>query len=155
MPENGYAIDPLWVNMRPMELKPIPSAFHDLLERPLLMILATTLADGASQMTPVWFNYDGDFIYFNSEKNRLKHRILRKRPYVSLIILDPDNRARWLAVRGPVVEIRDDTDREHINLLTRRYMGVEAFGAPPEEQRVRFKIAPEHVTAASMYAPEP
>ena len=138
-----------------MQPEPIPSAFHDLLERPLLMVLATTLADGATQMTPVWFNYDGSYIYFNSEKDRLKHRILRKRPYVSLIILDPDNTARWLAVRGPVVEIKDDTDRAHINLLAKKYMGVETFGAPPEELRVRFKISPEHVTAASHYAPAP
>ena len=78
----------------------IPSAFHDLLQRPLLMMLATTLADGAAQLTPVWFNFDGTFIYFNSEKNKLKHRILRQRPQVSLIILDPEDRARWLAIRG-------------------------------------------------------
>ncbi len=133
--------------------EPIPSEFLDLLERPLLMVLATTLADGAPQLTPVWYNYDGQYIYFNSEKDRLKHRILRKRPYVSLIILDPDNKARWLAIRGPIVEMADDTDRAHANLLAKRYMGVETFGAPPEEKRVRFKIAPEHVTAASMYAP--
>ena len=49
-------------------------------------------------------------------------RKLRKRPHVSLIILDPDNRARWLAVRVPIMEIMDDTDRAHINMLTRRYV---------------------------------
>ena len=137
-----------------MQVQPIPHAFLDLLERPLLMILATTLTDGAPQMTPVWFNFDGEYIYFNSEKDRLKHRILRKRPYVSLIILDPDNKARWLAIRGPVVEIKDDVDRAHVNALAKRYMGIETFGAPPEELRVRFKIAPEHVTATEMYAPK-
>ena len=80
--------------------QPIPEAFHELLARPVLMSLATTLADGTIQLTPVWFNFDGAYIYFNSEKDRLKHRILRQRPKVSLLILDPDNKARWLAVRG-------------------------------------------------------
>ena len=133
--------------------QPIPEAFHELLSRPVLMSLATTLADGSIQLTPVWFNFDGTYISFNGEKDRLKHRILRKRPHVSLIILDPDNKARWLAVRGTVVEMTDDVNREHINGLTMKYMGVPQFGAPPEELRVRFKICPEHVTAAELYAP--
>jgi PPOX class probable F420-dependent enzyme len=136
------------------EPKPIPAHALDLLERPLLMTLATTLNDGSAQLTPVWFNFDGRYIYFNSEKGRLKHRIVVKRPYVSLNILDPDNRARWLAVRGPVIEIADDVDRAHINLLAKRYMGVEAFGAPPEELRIRFTICPEHITAVEQYAPK-
>jgi PPOX class probable F420-dependent enzyme len=135
--------------------QPIPEHARDLLERPLLMTLATTLRDGSAQLTPVWFNFDGRYIYFNSEKDRLKDRILHKRPYVSLIILDPDNRARWLAVRGPVIEIADDVGRAHANLLAKRYMGTEEFGAPPEEKRMRYTISPEHVTAAEMYAPKP
>jgi len=132
---------------------PIPAYIRDLLDRPLLMTLATTLGDGSVQLTPVWCDYDGVYIYFNSEKDKLKHRILSKRPNVSLIIVDPENTARWLAVRGRVVEIADDADRAHIDGLTRRYMGVEKFGAPPEERRMRFKISPEHVAATEQYAP--
>ena len=133
--------------------QPIPEAFHELLARPVLMSLATTLADGTIQLTPVWFNFDGEYIYFNSEKDRLKHRIIRNRPKVSLIILDPDNKARWLAVRGTVVEIIDDVNREHVNALTMKYMGVPQFSAPPEQLRMRFKICPDRVSAAELYAP--
>jgi PPOX class probable F420-dependent enzyme len=135
--------------------QPIPAAFHELLSRPVLMSLATTLADGSIQLTPLWFNFDGTYLYFNCEKDRLKHRILRKRPQVSLIILDPDNNARWIAVRGRVVEMVDDLNREHANALALKYMGVPQFGAPPEELRVRFKVCPEHVAAAELYAPPP
>jgi hypothetical protein len=106
------------------------------------MSLATTLADDSIQLTPVWFNFDGTYIYFNSEKDRLKHRILGRRPKVSLLILDPDNKARWLSVRGRLVEMVDDVNREHINALTMKYMGVQHFGALPEELGVRFKICP-------------
>jgi PPOX class probable F420-dependent enzyme len=133
--------------------QPIPAAFHELLNRPVLMTLATQLADGSAQLTPVWFSFDGTHIYFNCEKGKLKDRILRKRPYVSLIILDPDNKARWVAVRGPVIEIADDVNREHANALTMKYMGVDKFPAPPEEQRVRYTVLPEHVSAAELYAP--
>ena len=47
----------------------------------------------------------------------------------------------------------DDVNREHANALALKYTGVPLFGAPPEEQRVRFKVCPEHVTAAELYAP--
>ncbi|GAB4161529.1 MAG: hypothetical protein Fur005_19030 [Roseiflexaceae bacterium] len=135
--------------------KAIPDAFHDLLNRPVLMSLATILSDGSVQLTPVWFNFDGTYIYFNCEKDKLKHRILRKRPQVSLIVLDPQNDARWISIRGTVIAMADDLNREHINALTLKYMGVAEFGAPPEEQRVRFTVCPEHVTAAEQYAPTP
>ena len=133
--------------------QPIPEAFHELLSRPVLMSLATSLADGSIQLTPVWFSFDGTYIYFNCEKDRLKHRILRQRPNVSLIILDPDNKARWLALRGAVIEMIDDVNRAHMNALTLKYMGVPQSSLPPAELRVRFKICPEHVTAAELYAP--
>jgi PPOX class probable F420-dependent enzyme len=133
--------------------EPIPASFQDLLNLPVLMSLATTLADGSIQLTPIWFNFDGNYIYFNTEKGRLKDRVVRKRPQVSLIILDPDNKARWIAIRGTVVEISDDLDRAHINALNMKYMGTPFFAAPASEQRVRFKICPEHVTAVERYAP--
>ena len=133
----------------------IPDHARDLVDRPLLMTLATRLGDDSIQLTPIWFNFDEGCIFFNTEKGRLKDRIIRKRPRVSIIILDPDNRARWLAVRGTVIEITDDAGWAHINFLAKRYMGIEKFGGHPDEQRVRYKILPEHVTAAEMYAPTP
>ncbi|GAB4109957.1 MAG: hypothetical protein OHK0050_03170 [Roseiflexaceae bacterium] len=58
-----------------------------------------------------------------------------------------------ISIRGMVIDMADDLNREHINALTLKYMGVAVFGAPPKEQRVRFTVCPEHVTAAEQYAP--
>jgi hypothetical protein len=132
---------------------PIPEHARDLLERPLLMTIATTLRDGQIQLTPVWFNFDGRYVYFNSQKGRLKDRVLRERPGVSLLIVDPDNTARWLAIRGAVIEISDDLGHAHIDALAKRYTGVERFDAPPEAERVSYKIEPRVVSAAEMYIP--
>lgn len=126
--------------------KPIPENVHDLLERPLIMALATTLSDGTPQVTPVWFNYADGYIYFNTAAGRLKDKAIRANPYVALTIIDPENDFHWLSVRGPVVEISEQAGREHINLLSKRYTGSETYTfGPPDEVRVRFKIAPEHV----------
>ena len=42
----------------------IPESHKDLLEdkSKALAFLATTLADGSPQVSPVWFNWDGEYI---------------------------------------------------------------------------------------------
>jgi PPOX class probable F420-dependent enzyme len=112
---------------------PIPASHHDLLERPLIMSLATTLPDGTPQVTPVWFNYDDGKIFFNTARGRLKDRAINKTPYVAITIVDPDNMYRYLAIRGPVT-MTEEGGRDHIDLLARRYTGAA--------------LIPEHVLAA-------
>ena len=132
-----------------IEPKAIPASHHDLLERPLVMALATTLSDGTPQVTPVWFNFDSGYIYVNSARGRLKDRNLRERPYVAVTIVDPDNIYRYLAIRGPVVEITEEGGREHIDFLAQRYTGAERYGGmEPGMVRVKYTLAPEHVLAA-------
>lgn len=125
---------------------PIPPSHQDLLDRPLIMLLATTLADGTPQVTPVWFNYDGGYIYFNTAQGRLKDKAIRDRPYVALSILDPENPYRHISIRGPVVEIAEEGGRAHADFLAHRYTGAEKYTfGPPDEVRIKFKIVPEHI----------
>ncbi|HEU5087761.1 MAG TPA: pyridoxamine 5'-phosphate oxidase family protein, partial [Roseiflexaceae bacterium] len=44
--------------------KQIPSTHADLLERPIVGVLATTLPDDTPQATPVWFHYEDGAVYF-------------------------------------------------------------------------------------------
>jgi PPOX class probable F420-dependent enzyme len=136
------------------EPKPIPENYRDLVDRPLLMTLATILPDGTPQVTPVWFNYEDGYIFFNTARGRMKDRAIRKNPNVALLILDPDNEGRWLAIRGPVVAISEHDAREHIHLLARRYTGAARFGGPATETRVKMKVLPVHVTVASNSMPD-
>lgn len=131
-------------NIKP---QPIPESHIDLLERPLIMSLATTLSDGTPQVTPVWFNFQDGFVYFNSARGRLKDRAIRANPYVALVIVDPDNAYRYLAIRGPVTEITEEGAREHIDFLAKRYRGLEKYPGPADEVRVKYKVVPEHVLA--------
>ncbi|MCS6939286.1 MAG: PPOX class F420-dependent oxidoreductase [Roseiflexaceae bacterium] len=124
----------------------IPDSHRDLLERPLIMILATTLPDGTPQATPVWFHCANGYIYLNTAVGRLKDRAIRANPYVALVVVDPDNIYRYIQIRGPVVEVNEEEGRAHIDYLAQRYTGAERFTPnSPDERRVRFKIAPEKV----------
>lgn len=127
-------------------MKGIPSEFNDLLadETKAFAILATIMEDGSPQITPVWFGTDDENFLVNTEKGRVKDKNMRARPRVALVIPDPHNPYRYLQVRGKVVEIEEKGAREHINTLSKIYLG-KPFPLSPETIRVIFKIQPESV----------
>jgi len=127
-------------------LQPIPPSHIDLLERPLLAALATTLPNGTPQVTAVWFNYADGQVHINSAAGRLKDRAIRAKPYLALMVMDPQNPGRYIQVRGPVVTITEEGGDEHINALSHRYEGKD-YTFVEGQVRVRYEIAIEHVDA--------
>ena len=106
------------------------------------------MSDGTPQVTPIWFNTDGDHILINSAAGRIKDRNMRSRPNVALCIADPDNPYRYLQLRGRVVEITTAGADEHIDALAFKYRGVEKYpNRKPGEQRVTYKILPTKIDA--------
>ncbi len=127
----------------------IPEAYRDLIDRPLMLALATTLPNGTPQVTPVWFYEEDGYIYFNTAAGRLKDKAMRENPYIAGMVLDPENPYRYMQIRGPIVEILEGAaGRTGIDRLSLRYTGnpVYSFG-PPDEPRVQYKVAPEKVFA--------
>jgi hypothetical protein len=81
----------------------IPDKYRDLLDRPIVVSLATLMSDGPPQVQPVWGSFDGTHILVNAEKSRQKYRNLSRRRAVTILAIDPDDDSRWLEVRGTVV----------------------------------------------------
>ncbi|GAB4505175.1 MAG: hypothetical protein Fur0043_21700 [Anaerolineales bacterium] len=106
--------------------------------------LATVMPDGSPQVTPVWFSFDGESIWINSAKGRLKDRNMRARPQVALCVLDPQNPYRYLQIRGRVAEITEEGAVEHIHQLSHKYRGKD-WDIPAAEVRVRYRIEIERV----------
>ncbi len=122
----------------------IPERYVDLLQRPLLAILATLMPDGSPQATPLWFDYDGQYVRVNVAQGRVKERNMRRDPRVALVIVDDENPYRYLQIRGRVVQIIEgDVARLHIDELSRRYTGQPWQPPRPDETRVLFCIQPE------------
>jgi PPOX class probable F420-dependent enzyme len=128
-------------------MKNIPKEFLDLLadETKSFVFLATSMADGSPQVTPVWFNTAGEYILINSARGRTKDRNMRARPQVALAIADPKNPYRYIQIRGKVVEITERGAREHINALSNKYTGNSVYPGNPDEVRVSYKIKIEKV----------
>ena len=128
----------------------IPESHRDLLEdkKRAFVYLATLMADGSPQVTPVWFNTDGSHILVNTAEGRIKDRNMRARPTVALCIQDPVNPYRYLQVRGRVVEITEEGADAHIDALAGKYTGNFKYqNHQPGVKRVIYKIIPEKVDA--------
>ena len=126
----------------------IPEKYLDLFKKKAFANLGTIMPDGSPQVTPVWVDYDGKYVRFNSALGRVKDRNVRRDPRVSLSILDPDNPYRYLAIRGRVIEITQQGADDHINALSNKYTGnpIYAF-RQPGEVRVTYKIEAEKVSS--------
>lgn len=124
----------------------IPEDFADLFldETKAFAFLATTMPDGSPQVTPVWFNTDGEFILINTAKGRVKDKNMRDRPKVALVIPDPENPYRYIQLRGQVVEFIEEGAREHFDAVAKAYIG-KPFDYPQDQIRVIYKIKPDSV----------
>jgi len=126
---------------------PIPEKYRDLFQKRAFASLATLMPDGRPQVTPVWCDYDGEYVIFNSAKGRQKDRNVRRDPRVAMTVVDPDNPYRYLEIRGRVAEITEQGADEHINKMAKKYLGVDKYPyAQPGEVRLMYKVKPEHTT---------
>ena len=125
----------------------IPDPFRDLLTKKAFASLATVMADGSPQVTPVWFDFDGTHVRVNSAKGRVKDRNMRRNGRVALAIVDPENPYRYLAVRGRVEGITEAGADTHIDSLSKKYLGKDRYpNRRPGEVRVIYRIRPERVS---------
>jgi PPOX class probable F420-dependent enzyme len=124
----------------------IPMSYQALFKGKSIAYLATVMGDGTPQVTPVWVDFDGQYILVNTAIGRLKDHNMTQRPQVGIVIQDPDDAYRYVAVQGRVVGVREESDgaREHINQLSWRYRGKD-FVFPPGQIRRIYKISPEKV----------
>src|SRR6266545_4864264 len=124
----------------------IPQSHRDLFDKKSFAMLATVGADGSPQVTPVWFDYDGTHIRFNTARGRVKEKNLGRNPKIALAIMDPDNPYRYVQVRGRIAEVTEAGADAHIDALAKKYTGKDRYANhKPGEVRVIYKVAPERV----------
>lgn len=122
------------------------SKFPEFFKTKALAHLATLMPDGGPQVTPVWIDYDGTHILFNSALGRAKDKNVRRNPRVALCILDPNDDYRYLEVRGRVVEITEEGADENINQLAQKYLGKPIYPNRTQgETRILYKVEPQRV----------
>jgi PPOX class probable F420-dependent enzyme len=126
----------------------LPDKYLDLFadETKAFAYLSTLMADGTPQVTPVWFNTDGEYILVNTAVGRVKDRNMKAHPQVALCIADPNDPYRYLQIRGRVVEHTTEGANAHIDSLARKYRGIKKYDKyRPGMVRIIYKILPESI----------
>jgi PPOX class probable F420-dependent enzyme len=139
-------------------MKQIPSSHLALIDGPFTVALSTVMPDGQPQVTPVWCNRKGGFIFINVMKGFRKEKNMRANPNVSLLVYDPQNPLHNIEIRGRVVEMTEERAVEHNDELAQLYLdrsNAKFFGdAVPAELQSRYtplrvKITPTHIRVES------
>ena len=104
-----------------------PEDLGDLLEQPIIGVLATRRSDDTTLLSPVWFDWhDGGFsIWADSESGKVGH--IRRDPRVSFVVANAEWPYRGLEIRG-IATLSTDADAffRAVGRTARRYMGAEA-----------------------------
>jgi nitroimidazol reductase NimA-like FMN-containing flavoprotein (pyridoxamine 5'-phosphate oxidase superfamily) len=123
-----------------------------LLDEPVTAIVAVTGSDGQPNLTPVWFDYEGDIVLLNLATHRKEVNWLRKTPYATFLLMNPENTYHWISLKTKVArEVSEDDPVEgqrvtdQLDRIWVKYAGNE----PPyglrdpsfEERRVLFEMA--------------
>lgn len=99
---------------------PIPASHVDLLMSPVHAVFTTLMPDGQPQSSLVWCDYDGECARVNTSLERQKGRNLTRNPNASLLIVDPQNTARFIQIHGEV-ELVYEGAIPHLDAITRQY----------------------------------
>lgn len=132
----------------------LPETYRDLLDGEFCAALITVMPDGQPQITPVWFNREGDYLLLNTMHGFRKEKNMRANPKVTLLVYDPQQPLRSIEIRGTVVEMSEEGALDHLDSLTQKYLrkpGARFFGdsVPASLQAsyipVKIKVAPTSV----------
>lgn len=126
----------------------IPEQHEAILTAPSFGHVATIGPHGEPQSSPVWLDYDGEYIRFSQTTTRQKLRNLRARPQVAVSATDPDDPYHYVEVRGVVESIEDDDDYAFINAMAKKYLDRDTYPwLQPGEERVIVVVEPRHFTS--------
>ncbi len=74
--------------------------------------------DGLINLTPMWFDYEGDKVMMNLAEHRKKTEWVRNNPRVSMLIVNPKQMYHWISLRCHVVEEIHEDSPEHGAMVT-------------------------------------
>jgi PPOX class probable F420-dependent enzyme len=129
-----------------MPLDPKQKQFLD--ENPFVGVATTLRQDGSPHATVVWVDTEDGKVSFNTARGRAKERHVARDPRVSLMVVDPNDPYKWVAVSGRA-ELTEDGADPQIDKLAKKYIGKDTYPwRNAEETRVKVVIEPEKVDSS-------
>ena len=114
-------------------------------DNPFVGIVTTLRNDGSPHSTVVWVDVEDGKVSFNTARGRAKPEHLEHDPRASLIVVDPNDSYKWVAVSGHAEMTEEGADAQ-IDKLAKKYIGADEYPyRKPTETRVKVLIEPEKV----------
>jgi PPOX class probable F420-dependent enzyme len=139
----------------------IPESHQELLLQPVNGVLTTMMPDGQPQMSIVWVDFDGEYVLINTTLERQKGKNMQANSKVNVLLIDPQNGARFLEVRGEVAQISeagalahaDKQTKDCTNNAKQRFYGdIYPVEQQEKETRVLVKILPKKITTDAVFS---
>ena len=116
-----------------------------------LATVVTLMPDGQPQALLTWIDTDGENLLVNTEPQRQRAKNVARDPRTTVLIHSGDDPWDWSEVRGRVVDTVDGQPaRDHIDELSRKYMGTEYPNPIGPKGRIILKIAPDKVNTPAL-----
>jgi len=128
-----------------------PSQVQEFLDAPRHAIAAALRPDGAPQLSPIWFLYENEKLYFSILLSSAKYRQLRRDPRIALCIDAGHPDARAVSISGTAELITDETP-ERTDLewrILRRYHETDE-----DARRYESEVAEDGPDALVVVSPE-
>jgi PPOX class probable F420-dependent enzyme len=123
-----------------------PDDLGDLLEQPLLAVLATRTSGGDVLLSPVWHEWrDGGFSVFTGDDD-VKVRHIRRDPRVAIVVCEQLPPYRGIEVRGQA-RLEANGDTAAMRRVAARYIGETGADAWVDADDVLIRIEPGGVRA--------
>src|ERR1700691_1566066 len=111
-----------------------------------LATVVTLMPNGQPQALPTWVDTEGEHLLVNTEPQRQRARNIRRDPRITVLIHSDQDPWDWSEVRGRVVDTVGGSEaREHIDKLSRKYVGTDYRPPVGPQGRVILKVAPDKV----------
>jgi len=134
----------------------LDETYKQLMDKPIPVVMAVMGGDGRPNLTPMWFDYEGDKVLVNVAEHRKKTDWIRKTPQITLLLLNPANMYHWMSLKVTVErELHEDDPNEgarvtaQLNRIWKKYIGEgEEYGLRDpsiNERRVLFECRVDRV----------
>lgn len=136
----------------------LDETYKQLMDKPIACVMAVMGKDGRPNLTPMWFDYEGDKVLVNVATHRKKTEWIRNTPEISILLMNPENMYHWMSLKVTVDrEISEDDPTEgpkvtaQLDRIWQKYMGEDAgneYGLRDpsfEERRVLFECTVDKI----------
>ena len=116
---------------------------RDFLSQPLIADIVTLKKDGSPQITPVWYDFDGTYLYISTTTDRAKARNIKRDNRIAVSVRNED--AHKVVLFDATADILTDKDFVAVRGIAARYMPpdkIDQFVSTLEPNRVIVRVKP-------------